>query len=216
MAAIAGTLIALVLAVVWTRRHPRAFPATFTFLLDIPLRDILLARADLTRRLALEPGARVLEIGPGGGFYTEALVDDYRAAGLVCLDLQPVMLQKVRRRLGGRTPLLVCGSASALPFRDGGFERILLVSVLGEVPDRAAALRECARLLSADGRLLIAESLADPDYIRPSTLVREATDVGLAALDRKGAWPSYTQRFGRRRACASPATGQPGQPVESV
>lgn len=200
MAAIAGTLVVLALAVAWSRRHPRAYPAMFSFLLDIPLRDVVLSRTDLTRRLALEPGARVLEIGPGGGFYTAALVNEHRAARLVCLDLQPAMLRKVRRRLGARAPFLVCGSASALPFRDGSFERILLVSVLGEVPDRAAALRECARLLSADGSVLIAESLPDPDYIRPSALVREATDVGLAALDRKGAWPSYTQRFGRGRA----------------
>jgi ubiquinone/menaquinone biosynthesis C-methylase UbiE len=172
----------------------------FSFLLDIPLRDILLARTDLARRLALEPGMGVLEIGPGGGFYTEALVNDHPAARLVCLDLQPAMLQKVRRRLGARAPFLVCGSASALPFQDGSFDRILLVTVLGEVPDRPTALRECARLLSAEGSVLIAEALPDADYIRPSVLVREATDVGLAALDRKGAWPSYTQRFGRRPA----------------
>jgi ubiquinone/menaquinone biosynthesis C-methylase UbiE len=200
MAVVAGALVALVVAITWRRWHPRAFPPTFSFLLDTPLRDLLLARTDLARRLALEPGMRVLEIGPGGGFYTEALVTENGAIRLVSLDLQPAMLQKVRQRLGARTPLLVCGSASALPFPDGSFDRILLVSVLGEVPDRAAALRECARLLSTDGSLLIAEALPDADYIPPSVLVREATDVGLAALDRRGAWPSYTQRFGRRRA----------------
>jgi ubiquinone/menaquinone biosynthesis C-methylase UbiE len=200
MVVVAGVLVALVVAVAWRRRHPKAFPPPFSFLLDTPLRDILLARRDLARRLALEPGMRVLEIGPGGGFYTEALVAKNGAIRLTCLDLQPAMLQKVRRRLGALAPLLVCGSASALPFRDASFDRILLVTVLGEVPDRAGALRECARLLSADGSLLIAEALPDPDYIRPSVLVREATEVGLAALDRKGAWPSYTQRFGRRRA----------------
>jgi ubiquinone/menaquinone biosynthesis C-methylase UbiE len=200
MVAVAGMLVALALAIAWRRRHPRAFPPPFSFLLGTPLRDILLARTDLACRLALEPGMRVLEIGPGGGFYTEALVADNSAIRLTCLDLQPAMLRKVRRRLGTRVPLLVCGSASALPFPDSSFDRILLVTVLGEVPDRAAALRECARLLSDDGSLLIAEALPDPDYIRPSVLVREATEVGLAALDRKGAWPSYTQRFERRRA----------------
>jgi ubiquinone/menaquinone biosynthesis C-methylase UbiE len=200
MAVVAGTLLALALAVAWSRRHPKAYPAMFSFLLDIPLRDILLGRAGLARRLGLEPGMHLLEIGPGSGFYTEALVDEHHAARLVCIDLQPVMLEKVRRRLGVRAPFLVCGSASALPFRDGSFDRILLVTVLGEVPDRAAALRECSRLLTAEGSVLIAEALPDADYIRPSVLVREATDAGLAALDREGAWPSYTQRFGRRRA----------------
>jgi ubiquinone/menaquinone biosynthesis C-methylase UbiE len=103
----------------------------------------------------------------------------------------------VRRRLGARTPALVCGTASALPFRDAAFDRILMVSVLGEVPDRIAVLRECARLLTDAGTLLVAEAIVDPDYVAPRTLLREAGRAGLVALDRIGAWPSYTQRLGR-------------------
>ncbi|MFN2567118.1 MAG: class I SAM-dependent methyltransferase [Gemmatimonadaceae bacterium] len=203
----AVVVVALALGVVWRRRHPKAFPAAFSFLLDTSLRDVVLARTDLSRRLALEPGTRALEIGPGGGFYTEALVNGNREPGLVCLDLQPAMLHKVRRRLGARVPHLVCGSASELPFRDGCFERILLVSVLGEVPDRGGALRECARLLSEDGVLVVAEALVDPDYVPPSTLIREAARGGLAPLDRVGAWPSYTHRFVRSdRRAGAPGT----------
>ena len=203
MYALAGLIVATLAAIAWTRRHPRAFPAAFSFLLDTPLRDVILARSELARRLALAPGMRVLEIGPGSGFYTETLVARHGDTTLVCLDLQPAMLHKVRRRLGARAPHLVCGSASALPFGDRSFERIFLVSVLGEVPDRTAALRECARLLSDDGALLVAEGLPDPDYIRPSALAREAIDAGLAAGERVGSWASYTQRFTARPANAS-------------
>jgi ubiquinone/menaquinone biosynthesis C-methylase UbiE len=196
---LAAALVALAAGVVWRRRHAKAFPPIFSFLLDTPLRDVVLARTELARRLALGPGMRVLEIGPGSGFYTEALVATDRGARLVCLDLQPAMLHKVRRRLGVRAPHLVCGSASELPFRDGSFDRILVVSVLGEVPNRHGALRECARLLSENGALVVGEALPDPDYIPPSTLVREAARAGLAPLDRAGAWPSYTQRLERMR-----------------
>jgi ubiquinone/menaquinone biosynthesis C-methylase UbiE len=200
MYALAGVLVAAVAAVVWTRRHPRAYPPVFSFLLDTRLRDVLLSRADLARRLALAPGMRVLEIGPGSGFYTQPLVAGHRDTEFVCLDLQPAMLHTVRRRLGTRAPHLVCGSASALPFRGGSFDRVFLVSVLGEVPDRAGVLRECARLLSDDGTLLVGEAIVDPDYIRPSVLVREASDAGLGAGDRVGSWASYTQRFTVRPA----------------
>jgi SAM-dependent methyltransferase len=198
MYALAAVIVAAVAAIAWTRRHPRAYPAAFSFLLDTPLRDVVLARSELARRLALAPGMRVLEIGPGSGFYTETLVAGHGDTTLVCLDLQPAMLHKVRRRLGARAPHLVCGSASALPFRSGSFQRIFLVSVLGEVPDRAGALRECARLLSQEGTLLVAEAIIDPDYIPPARLVREARDVGLVPLNRRGALPSYTQSFGLR------------------
>ncbi len=185
------------LGLAWRRRRPEAFPALFSFLLDTPLRDLVLARLELVRRLALRPGMRVLEIGPGSGFYTEAIAGAGSAIALVCLDIQPTMLHKVRERLGARTPHLVCGSASALPFRDRSFDRILLMSVLGEVPDRAATLRECTRLLSDDGALLVAEALPDPDYIPRSRLVREAREAGLVPLERRGPWASYTQAFGR-------------------
>jgi ubiquinone/menaquinone biosynthesis C-methylase UbiE len=198
MLVLAAILVVFALAIAWRRRHPRACPAMFSFLLDTPLRDVGLARTDLTRRLTLEPGMRVLEIGPGGGFYTEAIVAEHGTVRLVCLDLQLAMLHKVRRRLGPRAPQVVCASASAIPFRDQSFERIFMVSVLGEVSDRANALRECARLLSQDGKLVIAEALPDPDYIRPSVLVRDASDAGLAPVDRVGGWASYMQRFGRR------------------
>jgi ubiquinone/menaquinone biosynthesis C-methylase UbiE len=198
MILLAGSLVAVALALAWRRRHPRPFPATFSFLLDTPLRDIVLARTELLRRLPLEPRTRVLEIGPGSGFYTEAIVHGYAAAHVVCLDLQPAMLQRVRQRLGARAPGMVCGSASALPFRGGCFDRVLLMSVLGEVPDRAVALRECARLLSDEGTVLVAEALPDPDYIRPAVLLREASVAGLTPLERVGGWVSYTQRFGRR------------------
>lgn len=200
MALLASAAILLTLGAVWIRRrHPRAFPAAFSFLLDLPLRDLVLARATLSRQLELVAGMRVLEIGPGIGFYTEAIVAGNPSIRLTCLDLQPVMLEKLRRRLGARAPHLVCGSASALPFRDGSFDRITLMSVLGEVPDRAGALRECARTLGDEGRLLVAEALPDPDYVAPATLAREATRSGLVALAREGRWASYAQQFARAR-----------------
>jgi SAM-dependent methyltransferase len=88
--------------------------------------------------------------------------------------------------------------ASALPFRDRSVDRILLVSVLGEVPARDRALRECSRLLPDDGALIVAESVIDPDYIAPRTLTREARDAGLISGDRHGSWMSYTQALWHR------------------
>jgi ubiquinone/menaquinone biosynthesis C-methylase UbiE len=127
---------------------------------------------------------------------------------IVCLDIQPAMLHKVRARLSEYGPALACGSASALPFRDGSVDRVLMVTVLGEVPDRHGALAECARVLRADGMLAITESLVDPDFIAPRTLVREAAGVGLEPAGRAGPWMNYTQRFVRAGAARpGPAGG---------
>jgi ubiquinone/menaquinone biosynthesis C-methylase UbiE len=199
MTALAAVVIVLVLGVVWRRRRPAPFPVRAAFLLDVPLPGLRHAPAHLVRRMALEPGMRVLEIGPGSGYYTKSLLHSGRSSRLICLDVQPAMLEKLRRRFGARAPILVCGDAAALPFRAGSFDRVLLVTVLGEIPDRDAALRECARLLDETGMLVVAEALLDPDYVPPATLVREASEAGLIAVDRSGPWLAYTQRLSRGR-----------------
>jgi ubiquinone/menaquinone biosynthesis C-methylase UbiE len=202
--AAAGTAIAVAAAlwVAWQRRHPAPYPAAFARLLDSPLRRVVLDPEAFARRLVLTPGTRVLEIGPGSGLVSEAVARAAPGARLVCLDVQPAMLTILRRRLArrglaGPPPALVCGTASALPFRDGSFDRVVLVNVLGEVPDRAGALREGARLLADGGELVLFESLPDPDYILPRALTRAAARAGLVPLGRHGAWPAYTLRLGR-------------------
>lgn len=192
-----GVVVVLGLAVVWQRRHPSPYPPRFAFLLDIPVPGLRPRPTRLAGRLTLEPQMHVLEIGPGSGVYTKTLLDLETPIRLVCVDLQPAMLRGLRRRLGARSPSLVCANATALPFRDRSFDRILLVSVLGEVPKHDRALAECSRVLADDGALVVAESLIDPDYIAPGRLVREASAAGLVALDRSGPWISYTQRLGR-------------------
>jgi ubiquinone/menaquinone biosynthesis C-methylase UbiE len=199
MTALAAVMVAIALGVVWRRRRPAPFPARIAFLLDVPLPGLRHAPAHLVRQMALEPGMRVLEIGPGSGYYTKSLLGSGRSNRLICLDVQPAMLEKLRRRFGARAPILVCGDAAALPFRAGSFDRVLLVTVLGEIPDRDAALRECARLLDETGMLVVAEALLDPDYVPPATLVREASEAGLIAVDRSGPWLAYTQRLSRGR-----------------
>ena len=196
--AAAAAAVALAAGILWRRRHPAPFPSLFAPLLDIPLRRIVMAPPDaVARNLLTRPGMRVLEIGPGSGTYTEALVRATYTAQVVCLDIQPAMLRKVRGRLRSDTPGLVCADASSLPFPDASFDRILMVTVLGEVPDRLGALRECARVLRPRGVLAVSESLIDPDVIPATRLVREAASAGFTALERDGSWSWYTQQLER-------------------
>lgn len=188
-----GAIVALALAIFWRRRNPAPYPPRLAFLLDIPVPGLRPKPSRLVEHLALEPGMRIVEIGPGSGLYTRALLEAEPRPRLVCVDLQPAMLQNLRRRLAERSPSLVCASASALPFRDRSVDRILLVSVLGEVPTRERALEECSRVMTDTGTLVVAESVIDPDYIAPRTLAREAHDVGLFPVDHRGSWMSYTQ-----------------------
>lgn len=190
-------IIAIAAALAWGRRHPSPFPVAMTGMLEHPLRRRVMDPEAVVRGMALGPGMRVLEIGPGGGMFTAVLARQANGAAIVCLDVQPGMVEKVRTRLGERAAGFACGDAAALPLAEQSIDRILLVSVLGEVPDRAAALRECFRVLRPGGIAVIAEALPDPDFIPPRRLAREAREAGFAASTRTGPWASYTQAFVR-------------------
>jgi SAM-dependent methyltransferase len=98
-------------------------------------------------------GRRVLEVGCGTGVLAAALAER-DAARVWAVDPEPAMLEIARARLprGARAKL---AAAEALPFRDGWFERAVLRQVIQHV-DRAKALPELARVLTRDGRAVIA------------------------------------------------------------
>jgi SAM-dependent methyltransferase len=50
---------------------------------------------------------------------------------------------------------MVVEDTSALPFEDGSFDTITLIACLNHIPYREAVIRECRRLLSSAGQLVI-------------------------------------------------------------
>jgi demethylmenaquinone methyltransferase/2-methoxy-6-polyprenyl-1,4-benzoquinol methylase len=62
---------------------------------------------------------------------------------------------------GLQTVELVCGDAEALPFEDDRFDGITIAFGIRNVPDRAKALREMARVTKPEGRVAILE-LGEP------------------------------------------------------
>ena len=195
---------ALVAVVVWLwfreRGRHQAFPASQAGVLLHPARRLMQDPAWIIRAFGLRPGDSVLEIGPGPGYFTpEAL----RAVGpegrVVCFDLQREMLVALRERLGGDAARvdLVAGDAMRLPFRGSGFDHAYLVSVLGEVPEPAAAVREIARVLRPGGVVSFSETVNDPDFVRLPVLGRMCAEAGLAARDWRRQLLGHIARFER-------------------
>jgi ubiquinone/menaquinone biosynthesis C-methylase UbiE len=67
----------------------------------------------------------------------------------------------------------------------------VLVTVLGEIPDREAALRELRRVLKPEGRLVIGELALDPHVVFPGALERAAAAAGLRVARRDGSALGY-------------------------
>jgi ubiquinone/menaquinone biosynthesis C-methylase UbiE len=193
----------------WLRRHPSACPYSLRFSLEPP--HPLITRARLHQILQPIPGERILEIGPGTGYYTLPLAAWVGPDGqLDILDIQQPMLDDTMRRardhgVANITP--VCADAQRLPYPDGSFDAVVLITTLGEIPDQHAAWREMARVLKKPGgRIINGELFGDPHWVSPGSAERQATAVGLGSHRRIGSWAGYFGRY--QHAAESQARGR--------
>lgn len=104
---------------------------------------------------SIRPGMRVLDVACGTGVLAREVA---KAAGgmerVVGLDPATGMLEVAARRAPGIT--WHSGVAGELPFADGTFDAVVSQFGLMFFPDRAAALREMARVLVPGGRMAVA------------------------------------------------------------
>ena len=198
----AGRLLALALAALvatalWWRRNPSACPYSQRFWVQAP--HPLITRERLRETLEPRGGERVLEIGPGTGYYTLDLAEWLGPEGrLEILDVQAQMLDHTMERVAehGLTNVnATVADAQALPYDDDAFDAVVLTTVLGEIPDRDAALREIARVLRPGGRLVVGELFGDPHYTSPGALRSAAERAGLRLEHRSGPALGYFARL---------------------
>jgi arsenite methyltransferase len=172
------------------RLQPEPFPFAEASMLDMPLRRFVSSPQRVLGEFGVGANERVLEIGPGIGYYSVEAARRVGAAGLlVCLDIQHAMLTAVRRRLAaaGRPAVaMVRASGLELPMRSASFDRVVLITVLGELPDRPGALRELHRVLRPGGRLSVSEQLPDPDFVTKRTLRRQLSAAGFREEATRG------------------------------
>jgi ubiquinone/menaquinone biosynthesis C-methylase UbiE len=184
-------------AALWWRRNPSACPYGQRFWVEAP--HPLITRSRLREILGPAPGERILEIGPGTGYYTLDLAEWVGPGGTVeIFDLQQEMLDHTMRRASeaGRANVTSTrGDARELPYEDGSFDAAILVAVLGEIPDQDAALREVRRVLRPGGRLIVGELFGDPHMVTAGSLERRASAAGLELQERLGPKLGYFARL---------------------
>jgi SAM-dependent methyltransferase len=108
----------------------------------------------------VELGDDVLEIGPGPGQTTEALVA--RTARLTTVELDPAQASALAERLAGTNVDVVEGDAAALPFADGRFSAAASFHMLHHVESDARqdqVFAELARVLVRGGVLVAADGV---------------------------------------------------------
>jgi ubiquinone/menaquinone biosynthesis C-methylase UbiE len=109
------------------------------------------------RRLLESATGRVLELGAGTGLN----LDLYGPAAteLVLCEPSPHMARRLRRRVAetGRAAEVLEAPGERLPVADDSVDTVVATLVLCTVDDVEATLREVARVLKPDGRLLFIE-----------------------------------------------------------
>lgn len=194
--------------------HP--CPYALAWMTDNPLRRWYMH--SLLDHVGIQPGERVLELGPGPGAFTvEAAHRTEPGGSLVAVDIQPQMIAAVKKKVqeaGLANVETHIASAYELPLTDESVDRAFMVTVLPEIPDRQRALAELWRVLrrpkpaegqppepvegQLGGLLSITEEFVDPDYPLASTTIRWAEEAGFELVERHGNWWLYTLNFRKR------------------
>jgi len=99
----------------------------------------------------LKDGDRVLDVGSGTGSLALAVLQEAPASRVVGVDPSPAYVAHARTRAGGGRVTFEVGDAQRLRFPNGSFDTSLALLVVTFIPDRAAAVREMARVTRPGG-----------------------------------------------------------------
>ena len=150
-------------------------------------------------RLGLQPGQRILEIGPGPGRLLIPAAQRVLPGGeAVGIDIQPGMIDRLKlkaAKTGVTNVTAILGDAAQSHVPPGSFDLVFLCTALGEIPDRAAALTQSFEALKPGGVLSITEIFGDPHYQRRSVVKRLAEAAGFQLQFVHGGWLMYTANF---------------------
>lgn len=191
------------------------------------LHDINPLRLDYIRSQVTLAGARVLDLGCGGGILTEALAA--ARAEVTGIDASEDMIQVASLHAAAQGLALDYRQATAESHaRDHGahYDAITCMELLEHVPDPGSLLSACHRMLRPGGRLIVSTLNRTPasyllailgaeyllgllprgthDYarfIRPSELVRWCREADLQPVDLIGmAYNPMTRKATRQRS----------------
>ncbi len=170
-----------------------------------PLHDLNPVRADFVARRMRLDGARVADVGCGGGLLSEALAS--AGADVVGVDLGQAVIDVAQLHLhesGLKVDYRVQSSSGLAEAEAGTFDAVCCMELIEHVPDPAALVADLARMLKPGGRLFMSTLNRTPaafgaailgaeylmrmlprgthhyaQFLRPSELARMLRQVGL-------------------------------------
>jgi ubiquinone/menaquinone biosynthesis C-methylase UbiE len=152
--------------------------------------------ARLVEQLRLEPDSALLDVGPGDGALCDLVAD--RVARYRGVDPSPAAVAKLGALFAARpNAAFEVGSAERLPYPDGGFDVVVVNSVLHCLPskdDVARALAELVRVCRPGGQVFVGELPFRSELARGLLphLARKLRESGPRAFARN-LWATYAR-----------------------
>jgi SAM-dependent methyltransferase len=179
-------VLAIAGAIAWrfaSRRHSLPCPAWLRWLVEFDSPFARTYRSDvILQRASVETGMTVLDVGCGPGRLTIPAARLVGPTGeVVAVDIQAKMLRRAEEKAKAANltniRFLNVGAGEGKLGREIA-DRALLVTVLGEIPDREAALKEIFAALKPGGVLSLTEIMMDPHYQGRGTILKLAAPLG--------------------------------------
>lgn len=174
-------------------------PSLFGWALESGFYQRISGTSTTLDRMNLRPGQRILEIGPGPGRLLIPAAQRVLPGGeAVGIDIQPGMIERLKKRAeeaGSRNLTAILGDGSQSHVDEGSFDLVFIVTTLGEIPDRSAALQQSFRALKPGGVLSVTEVFGDPHYQSRATVRRLAEGAGFLPESVQGRWLFFTANF---------------------
>ena len=178
-------------------------PQILANLIDNPLRRRIQPPGEMPVRHGIMPGMTVLEVVPGNGRYTLETARRVGDAGkVITIDIEPKMIERVQRRAraeGVANLEAKVADVYNLPFEDGMFNAVYMITVISQIPEPERAMREFYRVLAPAGILAFSELLTDPDYPLAQTLIGKATAANFRLKKKLGNFFAYTLVFEKQQ-----------------
>lgn len=124
--------------------------------------DVEAQRNDFINAFKPQSGQRVLDVGSGPGFLSNAIYDCVGQTGSVCgIDISKPLLDIANSQIKDRVGVkFLLGDATKLSFPSEDFDTVVSTQVLEYIPDVDAALVEFHRVLRSGGTV----ALLDTDW----------------------------------------------------
>ena len=195
--------LGLLVALAWrfaSRRDSLPCPVWLSWLVEL---DNPFTKTNRTKviiqRLDLQPGMKVLDVGCGPGRLTIPVAQQIGPQGeVVAIDIQPGMLRRAQEKAQAahlNNIRFLQGGIEADHLARNQYDRALLVTVLGEIPERKTALTEIFEALKPGGILSVTEVIFDPHFQSRQTVRELATTVGFHDLGCFGHRLSFTMNL---------------------